>query len=212
MNFSETLTLLRKVRIEVTNGAKLLWEMSVVFDGDGKEDEQMNDGRAVVVGEGSTVHFFSNVEMTDIAIINNRDGDGDQSTHMRSGGCGWTDGHFRADGDAVLVRCDVTGIGESNPGPGRTIYVGTAGSVLFNGEVSITETAISDDFGGDGEGYLQPWQGEKIWFADEARNEHGTIPRLLPALRPGSFRGRGLLCDSGRRRERFRRLGLLGRR
>lgn len=60
---------------------------------------------------------------------------------------------------AATSRHDITGAGESTPGPRGAIYVGEMGSVLLNGEVSITETSITDDFGGEGGRHLQPWQG-----------------------------------------------------
>eukprot|EP00903_Cladosiphon_okamuranus_P009302 g8874.t1 len=142
--------MLRRVRFEVTNGARLYWETNTWFDGVEDEDEQMNDGGAVYVGEGSTVHFLNDVEMSDVSIINERDGDSDFAIFVRSGGCVWTNGHFRVDGDAIFTHCDITGAGESPPGPGGAIYVGETGSVLFNGQVSIAETYITDDFGGDG--------------------------------------------------------------
>ena len=44
----------------------------------------------------------------------------------------------------------VTGAGESRLGPGGAVHVSESGSVLFNGGVDITETRISDGFGGDG--------------------------------------------------------------
>lgn len=143
-------TLLRRVRLEVTNGAKLLWETNVLFDGVEGEDEQLNNGGAVFVGEGSTVRFLNDVEMRDVKIINERDEDSDYASFVRSGGCVWTNGYFRIDGAAVLTRCDITGAGESPPGPGGAVYVGEEGSVLFNGGVAVTETRITDDFGGRG--------------------------------------------------------------
>lgn len=143
-------TTLRRVRIEVTNGARLFWETNVFIDGVEDEDEQMNDGGAVFVGEGSTVRFLNDVEMRDVSIINERDEDSDFASFVRSGGCVWTNGYFRVDGEAVLTRCDITGAGESPPGPGGAVYVGEMGSVLFNGGVTITETFITDDFGGEG--------------------------------------------------------------
>lgn len=143
-------TLLRRVRFEVTNGAELSWETNVWFDGVEDEDEQNNDGGAVFIGEGSTVHFLNDMEASDVSIISERDEGSDFASFVRSGGCVWTNGFFRVDGDAEFARCDITGAGESPPGPGGAIYVGETGSVLFNGEVSITETRITDDFGGDG--------------------------------------------------------------
>lgn len=143
-------TLLRRVRFDVTGGAKLFWETNVWFDGVEEEDEQLNDGGAVFVGEGSTVRFLNDMEMRDVSIINERDEDSDFSSFVRSGGCVWTNGYFRVDGDAVFTRCDITGAGESPPGPGGGVYVGEMGSVLFGGQVSFTETSITDDFGGEG--------------------------------------------------------------
>ena len=147
--FSAT-TLLRRVRIEVTGGAKLFWETHVLFDGVEGEDDQLNDGGAVYVGEGSTVRFWNDVEMRDVSIINERREDSDYASFVRSGGCVWTNGYFRVDGAAILTRCDISGAGESPPGPGGAVYVGEKGSVLFNEGVAITETSITDDFGGQG--------------------------------------------------------------
>eukprot|EP00903_Cladosiphon_okamuranus_P014154 g13153.t1 len=141
---------LRRVRFEVTNGAKLFWETNVLFDGVEGEEEQLNDGGAVYVGEGSTVRFYNDVEMTDVSIINETKEDSDFASFLRSGGCVWTNGYFRVDGVAILTRCDITGAGESPPGPGGAVYVGEKGSVLFNEGVIITETTITDDFGGKG--------------------------------------------------------------
>ncbi|CAN0377807.1 unnamed protein product [Pylaiella littoralis] len=143
---------LTRVRIEVTNGAKLFWETNVVFGGVEEEDEINNDGGAVYVGEGSTVRFLNNLEMTDVGIINETKEDSDFAAFVRSGGCVWTNGYFRVDGTATFTGCEIVGAGESPPGPGGAIYVGEAGSVLFNKELVITETSITDDSGGKGGG------------------------------------------------------------
>ncbi|CAM9722273.1 unnamed protein product, partial [Ectocarpus sp. 12 AP-2014] len=142
---------LTNVRLVVTNGAELIWETHVDFIGD-EEVEHMVDGGAVFVGEGSTVHFLNDLEMEDIRIINERDEDSDFASFVRSGGCVWTAGSFIVDGEATFTRCDITGAGESPPGPGGAIYVGATGSVSFNQGVTISETSITDDFGGQGGG------------------------------------------------------------
>ena len=54
---------LYEVRFEVTNGAKLFWETNVEFHG---TDEQDVDGGGVFVGEGSTVRFLNDLEMTNV--------------------------------------------------------------------------------------------------------------------------------------------------
>ncbi|CAM9653222.1 unnamed protein product [Pylaiella littoralis] len=143
---------LTRVRIEVTNGAKLFWETNVFFDGVEEEDEINNDGGAVFVGEGSTVRFLNDLEMRDVGITNERDEDSDFASFVRSGGCVWTNGYFRVDGAATFTGCEIVGAGESPPGPGGAIYVGEKGSVLFNDGVTITETSITDDGGGEGGG------------------------------------------------------------
>ncbi|CAN0136414.1 unnamed protein product, partial [Scytosiphon promiscuus] len=152
LSYTSTGVDLTRIRFAVTNGAKLFWEPSVLFDGVEEEEENNVDGGAVYIGEGSTVRFLNNLQMTDVSIINVRDEDSDYSSFVRSGGCVWTDGYFRVDGTARFERCDITGAGESPPGPGGAVYVGETGSVLFNGGVDISETSISDDFGGRGGG------------------------------------------------------------
>ncbi|CAM9303396.1 unnamed protein product [Ectocarpus sp. 13 AM-2016] len=149
-NFSGSSSLVN-VRLDVTNGAKLFWETNVIFEGD-EEAELMVDGGAVYVGEGSTVRFLNDVQMRDVVIINERDEDSDFASFVRSGGCVWTAGYFRVDGEATFTGCDIIGAGESPPGPGGAVYVGETGSVLFNEGVTITETSITDDFGGRGGG------------------------------------------------------------
>ncbi|CAN0127771.1 unnamed protein product [Scytosiphon promiscuus] len=143
---------LTRIRFEVTNGAKLFWEPNVVFDGVEEEEENNVDGGAVYIGEGSTVRFLNDLRMMDVGITNVRDDDSDFSSFVRSGGCVWTAGYFRVDGTARFDRCEISGAGESTPGPGGAVYVGETGSVLFNGGVDIFETSITDDGGGSGGG------------------------------------------------------------
>ncbi|CAN0104480.1 unnamed protein product [Ectocarpus fasciculatus] len=140
---------LTNIRLDITNGAELIWETHVEFIGD-EEVEHMVDGGGVYVGEGSTVRFLNDLEMQDIIIINERDEDSDFASFVRSGGCVWTAGSFIVDGEATFTGCDITGEGESPPGPGGAIYVGPTGSVSFNQGVTITDTYITDDDGGDG--------------------------------------------------------------
>ncbi|CAM9616747.1 unnamed protein product [Ectocarpus fasciculatus] len=142
---------LTNIRLDITNGAELIWETNVEFIGD-EEVEHMVDGGGVFVGEGSSVRFLNDLEMQDIRIINERDDDSDFASFVRSGGCVWTAGSFIVDGEATFTRCDITGAGESPPGPGGAIYVDPTGSVSFNQGVMISETFITDDFGGDGGG------------------------------------------------------------
>lgn len=66
--------------------------------------------------------------------------------------CVYVDGYFRVDGDATFVRCENQGGGESSPGPGGSMYVGETGSVLFAGEVSMSEVSIIDNEGNNGGG------------------------------------------------------------
>ncbi|CAM9720418.1 unnamed protein product, partial [Ectocarpus fasciculatus] len=90
--------------------------------------------------------------MQDVGIINETDEDSDYTSYQRSGGCVWTAGTFTVDGDATFTGCESVGAGESAPGPGGAIFVGETGSVSFNQGVTITETSITDDFGGQGGG------------------------------------------------------------
>ena len=61
------------------------------------------------------------------------------------------DGYFVVEGEASFVRCEVSGGGESSPGPGGVIYVGPTGSVLFD-TVYMSEVSIIDDEGNNGGG------------------------------------------------------------
>ena len=56
------------------------------------------------------------------------------------------------DGEASFTNCEVTGAGESPPGPGGALYVGEEGSVRFNGELAIKYVSITDDGGDNGGG------------------------------------------------------------
>ena len=134
-----------EVRFEVTGGSTLSWEPNVQFHGSGYRDV---DGGGVYVGEGSSVHFLKSLEMTDVRVHSVTDGE-DFATYYRSGGCVYTDGYFRVDGEAVLTNCDNAGGGESDPGPGGGMYVGPLGSVWFNDTLEITDASVTDD-GGDG--------------------------------------------------------------
>ena len=140
---------LYQLRFEVTNGAKLFWETNVEFNG--PEGQDVNGG-AVFVGEGSTVRFLNDLLMTDVGVRSVTDESSDFASYELSGGCVYTDGYFRVDGDATFTSCEVTGGGESSPGPGGAIYVGEEGSVLFNGAVEMSSISIIDDEGGDGGG------------------------------------------------------------
>lgn len=139
-------TELNLIRFEVTNGAKLIWETHAKFSG--SEGHDVNGG-ALFVGDGSTVRFLNDLQMVDYGIRSDND-DGDYSTYVLSGGCVYTDGYFRVDGEATFTNCEVTGGGESPPGPGGALYVGASGSVLFNGELEISDVSIIDDEGGYG--------------------------------------------------------------
>ena len=132
------------IRFNVTNGAKLSWEPSVEFIGSGTQDV---NGGALYVGEGSTAHFLSRLEMTDVRIASVTD-DADFATYSLSGGCLYTDGYLRVDGAASFTGCENAGGGESSPGPGGAMYVGPDGSVLFKGTVAISDTHLTNE-GGD---------------------------------------------------------------
>lgn len=105
-------TLLRRVRFDVTGGAKLFWETNVWFDGIDEDDNQDNDGGAVFVGEDSTVRFWNDVEMTDVSIFSATAPGSDNAQYTRQGGCVSTSGYFRVDGTTTLTRCDNEGGGE----------------------------------------------------------------------------------------------------
>ncbi|CAN0180140.1 unnamed protein product [Ectocarpus fasciculatus] len=151
LSISSGSTSLTNVRLEVTGGAKLFWETSVFFWGDEEEENNVNGG-GVFVGEGSTVRFMNDVEMRDVRIANEVDGDSDNAAFVRFGGCVWTAGYFRVDGDATFTSCAIIGAGESPPGSGGAVFVGETGSVLFNQGVAISDTFITNDGGGDGGG------------------------------------------------------------
>ena len=140
---------LREVRFEVTNGAKVTWETNVEFRG---TDGQDVDGGGIFIGEGSTVRFLNDLEMTNVGVRSVTDESSDFASYERSGGCVYTDGYLRVDGAAVFTNCDVVGGGESSPGPGGALYVGEQGSVLFNGALGISDVSIIDDEGDDGGG------------------------------------------------------------
>ncbi|CAM9624366.1 unnamed protein product, partial [Laminaria digitata] len=141
---------LRQVRFEVTNGAKLYWETNAHFHG--TETNQDVDGGGVFVGEGSTLRFMNNLEMTDVGVRSVPEAGSDFASYELSGGCVYTDGYFRVDGEATFTSCEVTGGGESSPGPGGALYVGEKGSVLFNGDLEISDVSITDDEGNNGGG------------------------------------------------------------
>lgn len=140
---------LYEVRFEVTNGAKLTWEPNVEFNGPYGEDV---DGGGLFVGEGSSVRFMNDLLMTDVGVKSVTDEGSDYASVTRSGGCVYTDGALRVDGDTTFTRCEVAGGGESSPGPGGGIYVGKEGSVELNGAVEMSSISITDDEGGNGGG------------------------------------------------------------
>ena len=140
---------LYEIRFNVTGGAKLTWEPNVEFHG---TDEQDVDGGGVFVGEESTVRFLNKLEMTDVGVRSVTDESSDFASYQLRGGCVFTDGYFRVDGEATFTRCEVGGGGESSPGPGGALYVGPQGSVLFNGGVEMSEVSILDDEGNNGGG------------------------------------------------------------
>ena len=140
---------LSEIRFEVTNGAKLFWQPAVEFRGSATQDV---NGGGVFVGEGSTVRFYSGLGMTDVGVRSVVEEGTDFAVDQLSGGCVYTDGYFRVDGEATFTRCEVGGGGESSPGPGGALYVGEQGSVLFNGGVKMSEVSIIDDEGNNGGG------------------------------------------------------------
>ena len=137
------------LRLEVTNGAKLIWDMNAEFYG---RDEQDVNGGGVFVGEGSTVRFMYDLIMYDVGVRSVTDESSDFASYSLSGGCVYADGYFRVDGEATFKRCEVGGGGESDPGPGGALYVGETGSVLFNGALEISDVSIIDDGGNNGGG------------------------------------------------------------
>ena len=139
---------LHEVRFNVTNGAKLSWEPNVEFHG--TEFQDVNGG-ALFIGEGSTAHFLNRLVMEDIRIASvNRDSD--FANYLLSGGCVYTDGYLRVDGAATFTGCTNAGGGESNPGPGGSLYIGQQGSMLFRDSLDISDSHLDDDGGHDGGG------------------------------------------------------------
>ena len=138
-----------RVRFEVTGGAKLFWEPEVRFVGGDSRDV---DGGGVFVGEGSSVRFSNDLDMTDVAIASVPEEGEDFASYQLTGGCVYTDGYFRVDGEAVFTRCENSGGGESPPGPAGGVYVGEQGSVLFKGGVTMSEASITDNEGNNGAG------------------------------------------------------------
>lgn len=138
---------LYEIRFEVKNGATLTWETNVQFNGPYGQDV---DGGGVYVGEGSSVRFLNDLLMTDVGIKSVTDESSDFASVTRSGGCVYTNGDFRVDGDTTFTHCESTGGGESSPGPGGGMYVGTEGSVEFNGGLEMSSISITDDEGGNG--------------------------------------------------------------
>ena len=135
---------LRHIRFEVINGAKLFWETNLDFVGTYEQDV---DGEGVFVGEGSTVRFWNDLEMTDVGVRSVLEESSDFADYQLSGGCVYTDGYFRVKGNATFTRGEVTGGGESSPGPGGALHVGEEGSVLINGDLDISDVSITDDEG-----------------------------------------------------------------
>ena len=140
---------LYEIRFEVTDGAKMFWEPNVHFHGSDNRDVF---GGAVFVGDGSTVRFLNDLAMTDISVVSVPEESADSASYTLSGGCVYTDGYFRVDGEATFTRCNVSGGGEASPGPGGALYVGEEGSVLFQGPLEITDVSIRDDDGNNGAG------------------------------------------------------------
>lgn len=146
--YSGTVQLLQ-LRFEVTGGGKLVWETHVKFVG---TDLQDANGGGVFVGEDSSVRFLYDLTMTDIGVRSVPEEGSDFASYQLSGGCVYVDGYFRVDGDSTFLGCEVSGGGESSPGPGGALYVGEEGSVLFNGELEISDVSIIDDEGNNGGG------------------------------------------------------------
>lgn len=135
---------LKQIRFEVTNGAKLFWETNVKLSG--SSDRHDVDGGGLFVGDDSTVRFRNNLEMVDFAVRAVAEEGSDYVTYQRSGGCVYTDGYFRVDGEAKLNNCDVF------DGPGGGLFVAENGSVLFNGGLEISDINIAGEFGTNGGG------------------------------------------------------------
>ena len=134
---------LNQIRFEVTNGAKLFWETNVILYGSDRHDV---DGGGLFIGEGSTIRFKNNVEMVDFGVRSVPEEGSDYASYFRSGGCVYTDGYFRVDGEATFTNCDVRG------GPGGGLFVGGKGSVLFNGGLDMSDISIFGEFGTNGGG------------------------------------------------------------
>ena len=140
---------LAEISLNVTNGAKLFSEPAVEFYG--SEAKDVNGG-GVFVGEGSNVRFYGDVDMTDVGVRSVLEEGSDFASYQLTGGCIYTDGYFRVDGNVTLIRCEVGAGDESLPGPGGVIYVGERGSVLFGGGVEMSEVSIIGDEGNEGGG------------------------------------------------------------
>ncbi|CAN0208451.1 unnamed protein product, partial [Laminaria digitata] len=141
---------LRQIRIDITNGAKLYWETNAHFHG--TETNQDVNGGGVLVGEGSTVRFRNNLSMTDVGVRSVPEESSEFASYELRGGCVYTDGYFRVDGEATFTSCEVAGGGESSPRPGGALYVGEEGSVLFHSAFDISDVSIIDDEGNNGGG------------------------------------------------------------
>ncbi|CAN0416689.1 unnamed protein product, partial [Hapterophycus canaliculatus] len=93
----------------------------------------------VFVGEGSTVRFYTDLDMVNVGVRSVTEEGTDFATYERIAGCVYVDGYFRVDGDALFDSAENSGGGESPPGPAGVMYVGATGSVLFDGEVTMRE-------------------------------------------------------------------------
>ena len=134
---------LQQIRFEVTDGAKVLWETNAKLSG---PEKQQVDGGGIFVGEGSTFRFLNDLYMSDFGVQTLPDEGSDYASYLLSGGCVYTSGYFRVDGEATFTKCDVRG------GVGGALYVGEQGSVLFNGALHMFDMSIYGDTAGDGAG------------------------------------------------------------
>lgn len=145
---------MRKLRLEVLGGSKVTFEVNTGFELDLDEDDYPDvNGGALYIGQDSNVVFLNDFHVTDVGVRSETVDGSDFPDHQNDGGVINNNGFFRVNGDATFERCENSGGGEGSPGRGGCVFNGENGSMVFEGDLEMSDVSITDDEGNSGGGF-----------------------------------------------------------
>eukprot|EP00904_Undaria_pinnatifida_P011695 jgi/Undpi1/7656/HiC_scaffold_23.g10129.m1 len=134
------------VRFLVTSGV-LRADVAVSFTTGADDIRPEVDGGVLKVEEGGYARFREDVSMSDVNLLSYVDEGSDISSDRWFGGCIHNQGTIRFEDFFSASDCATVGGGESAPGNGGGIFNGETGSIVFKGEMEMTDCGTFDNEG-----------------------------------------------------------------